>query len=366
MVPFRFTARRISAALLIASLSIAPTPCQAAPAFVARVENQAEPGSGFFLRLANQLFFVTARHVVGGSGEPIVIQLQDGRRLTIPLGQQMLLREIDVAMIPIREGTVTLQPGQAHTGTPASGDHLTVWGYPVSGASIGGALESREGRYLGRPSMVKDGYSFLYSAPTQIGFSGGPILDRSGAIVAMHGRAESHVDSAGVRQRTGNALGIPITAVLASAAGRSPGGGNGIDLGKLQEQSAAVAFEKAVEILQRNSMSNQVLSELDKVAGSRIPSYCVGAARAYYYAYFSTVPDLARSLQSLSAKTDVRSTPAIYYAFGALLARKMGDFNSTIALERLAEQRGGASLLQYSERRIRQDLISLLRGCAGS
>lgn len=367
-LPSLFTGLRLTACTLAAILisSLAPAySSETKPLFIAKVENQAEHGSGFFLRLGKQVFFITAKHVIGTTGEPIQIRLQDDRLLTIPLREQLLLQKVDIAVIPINDThynvpTATL----AKEGNVIVGDELTVWGYPVGKDSTSGvSLESRKGRYLGTPGSVEDGYKLLYRADTAIGFSGGPVLDRNGAVVAMHGRAESKVEPSGRRVRTGNALAIPIEALISEVTGNGIPSQDGSSLSQLQEQSSIVAFNRAVEILQRDGMSDRVIAELDRVTSEKIPLHCVSAARAYYFAFFSPVPDLANSMKAILTppKTDV--TPAVYYAFGSLIARKLGDFDTAISLTRRSEQRGGSEFQEYSDRRIQQEVIKMIIGC---
>lgn len=54
-----------------------------------------------------------------------------------------------------------------------------------------------------------DGYSIIYNAPSHSGMSGGPVFNKYGHIIAIHGRQESNKD--GTLSHHGIKLGIPIS-----------------------------------------------------------------------------------------------------------------------------------------------------------
>lgn len=344
-------------------LLLSPGVVLAAPGFVHKVINQAEPGSGFFLQVGPGLFFVTAKHVLGDSTAPIQIQLQDGKALTISPARQLLLKDVDLAVIPVSSEEAGGSSAMPASRAPVQGEALTVWGYPVNTNSVAGTLQSRPGVYLGSPSTPKDGYELLYSSQTQIGFSGGPILDAQGQVTGVHGRADSVVDNAGVQQRTGRALGIPIRTLLSRLSASSSAEPKTIDLAALRQEAAVVSLRRAVEILGNTSMNDQVLVELSKAEAGNLPKYCTELAKAFYYTFYSSLPDLAQARNALAQGPAPRNTPAIYYSFASHIYKMSGNYAQSLVYDRLAEKTGGESILLLSERQMKQSVLDTLNQC---
>lgn len=341
------------------------SPCVvlAAPGFVHKVINQAEPGSGFFLQVGPGLFFVTAKHVLGDSAEPIKIQFQDGKALSIAPARQLLFKDVDLAVIPVSSEEASGSTALPASRAPAQGEALTVWGYPVNANSVAGTLQSRAGEYLGSPSTPKDGYELLYSSQTQIGFSGGPILNAQGQVAGVHGRADSTVDATGVQRRTGRALGIPISALLSRLSASSSAEPKAIDLAVLRQEAAVVSLRRAVEILGNASMSDQVLVELNRAENGNLPKYCTELARAFYYTFYSSLPDLAQARNALAQASGPKNTPAIYYSFASQIYKMSGNYAQSLVYDRLAEKTGGESILLLSERQLKQSILDTLKQC---
>lgn len=356
----------ISLGLICSPNPVTAIPVDQPPGFVQRVVNQSEPGSGFFLRIGNQNFFLTAKHVLGGSGETIQVLLQDGRSLDIPLSKQLPIAGIDLAIVPLDDNLALGSIASPASSLPVAGENLTVWGYPVDKQKININLASRSGSYIGVPATSLDGYELLYGASTQVGFSGGPILNKDGSVVGIHGRSESRSTSSGLQERTGKALGIPISLVLARLGGANSSGSNGsnVDISSLQKDAAKISLAKVAQILANSSLSDQVLSELGRAEEGKAPRYCIDLARSYYYAYYSELPDLAKAKQSLTLSNSEKGVPAIYFALGSLISKKSGDFNQSLKLNRLAEQSGGSDFLQFSERRLKNAIIDEVLNCA--
>lgn len=332
-------------------------------ASVIQIQNQAEPGTGFFLKAGDKLLFVTAKHVLGSSGEPISLIIPSGESITVPLKDQLPISGIDAAVIVVRESLSAISPLEASKASPSVEQPLVVWGYPVSDISTNSQLSNRKGKYLGTPQVVHDGYNLLYSASTQIGFSGGPILDDSGDVVGMHGRSESITSSAGVSTRTGNALGIPIQLILSNIL---PGNQTStkIDERALALQAGQESMKKIYQIMSDSSMSDQIIAELGRAEAGGIPQYCIEMTRSYYYTFFSPLPDLKKANNSL---TILKKTPEVspaYYALGSLVGRKSADFKKSLTYNRILETSGFASYLQYSERRLIDEVQGAVLECS--
>lgn len=352
----------VSAAIVLGSHQL----LLAAPAFVHKVVNQAEPGSGFFLRVGPKLFFVTAKHVLGESSEPIQIKFQTGKSLVVDPARQLLFKDVDLAVIPVSSDEGGEATATASARFPSVGDSLTVWGYPVNASSAMESLQGRPGAYIGSPSAPQDGYEILYSSQTQVGFSGGPILDAEGLVIGIHGRAEGYVDAAGTQHRTGRALGIPISVLLSRLSSTSSVQPEKIDLAALQREAGLVAMRRAVDILSNASMSDQVLVELSKAEQGDLPKYCIELAKAYYYTFYSSLPDLARARGALAQVPVSKGAPAIYYSFAGLVYKMSGNYAQSLAFDRVAEKTGGEGLLLLSEREMKKSVLDVLTQCTVS
>jgi len=342
------------------------SPDQDSKTYILRVENQSEPGSGFFMKIGTSLFFITAKHVLGLSGESVKIFFLDGRMLDLPLISQLPISGIDIVIVPINDSQYN---GYAPTISAKGlilGEELIVWGYPVTKEKLNNILSSRIGKYVGESIKSDSGYDLIYSATTQVGFSGGPILNNNGNVVGVHGRSESRPDKDGSSQRTGNALGIPMSIILTALEKSSSSGSSEkqVNLIALQKDAARISLGKVAELLASTSMSDQVLNELLRAELGNAPKYCIDIGRAYYYTYYSSLPNISQAKQSFTINTAQSNIPSIYYVFNSFLNKKSGDYVLALKYSRFAEQSGGAEILQFSERRIKDLVIEELNSCS--
>lgn len=153
---------------------------QAAGAWTVRVQaRRGPPASG--IALANDLV-LTADHVVDPSREDAIkIGLPDGSEV----GASLVGRDpaTDIAVLRLASGSLT--PAKATDGEPRTGALALVVGRPGAQPSAslglvtgtGGPARTRRGGVLERFIQVD---AVLYP-----GFSGGPVIDASGAVVGM-------------------------------------------------------------------------------------------------------------------------------------------------------------------------------------
>jgi S1-C subfamily serine protease len=329
---------------------------------VVQISNQAEPGTGFFLQVGGKIILITAKHVIGSSGESVSLRLSGGGSIKVPLQNQIPVTGLDATVVLI-EGPLEIIPLSVAEKKPDSSSLLTVWGFPVSANSTSSPLTSRKGSYLGSPAELSDGYSLLYGAQTQIGFSGGPILDDQGNVVGMHGRSESRRSSSGENIRTGNALGIPVNSIISSILKSTGSASVAIDEKALQDQAAAASMTKVTEIFSQSSFSDQVLAELERASLGRVPSYCIEMAHAYYYTFFSAVPNLSKASSSFLISKKQDGIDPVYYALASLVAQKSADYARKLQYDRILEKMNQSSYLQYSERRLQGEVQSALNRC---
>jgi hypothetical protein len=302
---------------------------------------------------------------LGDTAEIIKVQLQDGAIISFSAIRQLPFKDIDLAIVPVSEAEAGGNYAQPTDRAPSQGDSLTVWGYPVESGSTTTGLQHRLGQYIGLPANPTDGYELLYSSQTQVGFSGGPILNEQEQVVGIHGRAESSISSSGVQQRTGRALGIPISELIRrlSPSSTTSSQPSKLNLAAIKNEAGRIALERAVSFLSSASMSDQVLLEISKSENGNLPKYCTELAKAFYYTYYSSLPDLSRAKSSLTITTFRKNIPPAYYSLASMIYKKSGNFSQGLALERLAEKSGGRAMLQLSERQAKQSVLDVLNQC---
>jgi|GEM_PF-4566164 len=331
---------------------------------VVQIQNQAEPGTGFFVKHGGKLLLITAKHVLGTSGDAVTITVPgSGNIITFPLKDQLPIGNIDAAVIIIKPGDANIQTLEIGSSPIVENEQLTLWGFPITGKSVKVPLSSRKGRYLGIPKEIQDGYSIRYDASTQIGFSGGPIVNSAGHVIGMHGRAESSSSSSGMPKRTGNALGIPIGLILTAISVKNHSDKQ-LDEKELLRQGARASMKRIYEMMTNASLSDQILTELTRAEASNMPIYCIEMVKAYYYTFFSSVPDLQRANSSLSIIKKVNGVDPAYYALGALVSRKIADYKKTLDYSRILELSGNSDYLQFSERRLSDEIHAAVAKCS--
>jgi hypothetical protein len=332
---------------------------------VAQVINQSDPGSGFLLKIGSTTLFVTAKHVLGRSVKDIQLKFPSGSSISIPFKDLLPIADLDAAIIVFKNPMATLESFSPAKALPNDNEILTVWGYPLKSETTNVPLTSSQGPYLGVASNPQEGYELLYGAKTMVGYSGGPILDMSGNVVGVHGRAESTIDRVGVQRRTGNALGIPIRLILQRfGALKSDGKIDNINIADANLQAAHTSLRNVYEMYSKQSFGEQVLAELDRAQQAKIPIYCIATARAYYYIYFSELPDTANALKSLNILDFDNDVSPVYYAMAGLVAKRAGNYQLALKMEGFVEKGGRQDMLTFSERRIKSEVVDLIRACS--
>ena len=196
------------------SLDTAPS---IARAITVRIEG-ATQGSGVLISKQGTRYTVlTSWHVLSSnkSGEEISIITADGALHMATPDSSQQIGNIDIATIQFSS---TSNYSVAQMGRPSAssmGDQLLVAGYPLPTTAVPvKMLRLISGSLVAKSDLkLPGGYQLLYSNPTLPGMSGGPVLDRDGLLIAIHGKAErdDHISERlgkSVASRTN--MGIPI------------------------------------------------------------------------------------------------------------------------------------------------------------
>ncbi|MBO9999251.1 MAG: trypsin-like peptidase domain-containing protein [Cyanobacteria bacterium SID2] len=178
------------------------------------IEAQREwnPGSGVIVaRDGNTYYVLTALHVVRTRETVYGIRTSDGevhfvddvntQDNIIPLGEEVgefgeTIGGYDLATISFesdRDYPVAVI-GNAQNLQPGDPIYISGWPNPDD-ASARRMRETVSGTLTAIRSPSEDGgYSLLYSNETQRGMSGGPVFDRNGELIGIHGRGRGRED----------------------------------------------------------------------------------------------------------------------------------------------------------------------------
>ncbi|WP_170181965.1 S1C family serine protease [Phreatobacter stygius] len=144
-----------------------------------RIGNLASTGTGFYVSTSGHV--LTNQHVVDGCGT-VAISRPDGKRTTL----RMIAQDegADLALLQEEGATTPALSLRAGSQTPIrAGERVVLVGYPAR-SQLGG-VNVTEGLISGLRGALGDQSRFQYSAPTQPGNSGGPVLDEFGHVVGV-------------------------------------------------------------------------------------------------------------------------------------------------------------------------------------
>jgi tetratricopeptide (TPR) repeat protein len=147
-------------------------------------------GSGTLIKRNNDIYTVlTANHVIKDIAENnINVIAPDGKIYSIIPQSVRQLGSLDLAVLQFRSAN---KYAIIELGDPkqiAIGQGMFVAGFPQPDAGLGTAFTFIKGNVNSiLPKPLADGYQLLYSNQTKNGMSGGPVINRDGKLIAIHG-----------------------------------------------------------------------------------------------------------------------------------------------------------------------------------
>ncbi|WP_439572760.1 S1 family peptidase [Phreatobacter sp.] len=137
----------------------------------------ASTGTGFYISATGHV--LTNHHVVDGCAT-VAISRPGGQR--VPLRLIGADEGADLAVL-VEEGATSLPLAFRNSQGVRAGERVVLVGYPAR-SQLGG-VNVTEGIVSGLRGALGDQTRFQYTAPTQPGNSGGPVLDASGLVVGV-------------------------------------------------------------------------------------------------------------------------------------------------------------------------------------
>ena len=195
-----------------------------AQAITVQIEG-ATQGSGVLVkRDGNRYTVLTAWHVVSGQRprEELDIYTPDGQMHRVKIEDIKKIGGVDMAILNFASESAYQVADIVEAKNPEIGSLVYVAGYPIKSAAVPLiTMRFLKGLVIGSPQQtMPQGYELMYDAMTLPGMSGGPILDNSGFLLGIHGRAETDAkltESTGIAVKTGTNQGIPIKFALLHA-----------------------------------------------------------------------------------------------------------------------------------------------------
>ena len=183
-----------------------------AQAITVRIEG-ATQGSGVLVkRDGNRYTVLTAWHVISDQkpGEELDIYTSDGQRHQLEQGSIRRLGTLDLAEIKFSSHNTYSVATISNETVHKAGQLVTVSGFPLNNKRVisisDGTLrvnsDSRLGFY---------GYDLIYSNNTTAGMSGGPIVNRDGALIGIHAMgARQQIASGSPKQEFNSGISLAL------------------------------------------------------------------------------------------------------------------------------------------------------------
>ncbi len=172
-------------------------------------------GSGVLIAKDSGSYYVlTCKHVVSQE-DTYTIVTSDNSRHSVNYRSVKLLPNFDLAIVEFTSNERYRLAQINASQQTRQGESIYISGFTSRGLAIKLPTQlTSEGRISGFQRNEPEGYELLYSNVTAPGMSGGPILNESGQVIGIHGRAEGNSASGG---KVGINLGIPINFFIKTA-----------------------------------------------------------------------------------------------------------------------------------------------------
>jgi tetratricopeptide (TPR) repeat protein len=172
--------------------------------------DNASQGSGVILQKQGNLYTVlTAAHVVKtGNSFKLTTAVDDQKHSVIPSSVKRSNIDLDLAIVQFRSSQNYQIAKLGDSNLLAAGMDIYVVGFPRP--SLGFTVTDwvfMTGTVAANSNKrFEKGYSLVYSNPTVSGMSGGAVMNKSGELVAIHGKGDRTAEDL----KTGFNFGIPI------------------------------------------------------------------------------------------------------------------------------------------------------------
>lgn len=231
-----------------------------------RLITPGSPGSGVLIRKAgNTYYLLTAAHVIKETnpGEEAYAQTYDGQRHLVDTKTMRLGGNVDLALVSFQSQKEYVVAQLGDSGSLSRLDEIYVAGFPLADLGITNPSFTIDSGKVNAIGDQENGYGITYAAVTQPGMSGGPVLDRSGLLVGIHGRAGGQ-NVSGVAVKSGFNLGIPINTAVSLFSLKKPSN-NPIKQVKAQPKSTIATTEFSIEVVRVNGQG-QIVDRQRKTA----------------------------------------------------------------------------------------------------